>query len=128
MATSPQTTVHLTEAAQKVKDALAPIYGLKNILSAGLTIFGKLSDSDQKKTIAEANGMARTPVVEKTIQGAPQTLREFFRQIVQKTKEQQQVEMPVMIIKVTPSDKKLWDELDQLVGPEPKKQKKKAGG
>jgi len=50
----PPTTVHLTEIAQKIKDKLAPIYGLKNILSASLILFSKLSDSDQKKAIYEA--------------------------------------------------------------------------
>jgi len=47
-----QTTVNLTEIAQAIKEDLAPIFGLKNILSAGLLLFSRLSDSNQKKTIA----------------------------------------------------------------------------
>ncbi len=49
------TTVVLTEAAQAVKDDLAPVFGLKNILSAGLIMFGKLTDSEQKKVVKQAN-------------------------------------------------------------------------
>jgi len=49
------TTVNLTEKAQIIKEDLAPIYGLKNILSAGLILFGKLSSDLQKHTIHEAN-------------------------------------------------------------------------
>ena len=52
-----QTTVVLTEKAQEIKYDLAPIYGLKNILSAGLILFGQLTDSRQKAAIAEANGL-----------------------------------------------------------------------
>jgi hypothetical protein len=51
-----QTTVVLTTAAQAVKEDLAPIFGLKAILSAGLILFSKLSAEDQKKAIAEASG------------------------------------------------------------------------
>lgn len=50
----PHTTVNLTETAQKVKDDLAPVFGLKNILSAGLVLFGKLSTDEQKSVIMEA--------------------------------------------------------------------------
>jgi len=50
-----QTTVVLSEAAQKVKDELAPIFGLKTILSTGLVLLSKLSSDEQKAAIAEAN-------------------------------------------------------------------------
>ena len=53
------TTVVLNEFVQKYKDELAPIYGLKNILEAGLLLFSRLSDSEQKKTVAEVNRMAQ---------------------------------------------------------------------
>jgi len=49
------TTVVLTEKAQEIKEDLAPIFGLKNILSAGLVLMGKLSAEQQKAIIAEAN-------------------------------------------------------------------------
>lgn len=52
------TTVVLNENVQEIKDELSPIYGLKNILSAGLLLFSRLSDTDQKKTVAEVNRMA----------------------------------------------------------------------
>jgi len=49
-----QTTVVLTKVAQEIKDDLAPIYGLKNMLSAGLILFGKLPLDKQKEAILEA--------------------------------------------------------------------------
>ena len=51
------TTVLLSENAQKIKIELAPVFGLKNILSAGLILFGKLPADHQKTVIAEANGI-----------------------------------------------------------------------
>jgi len=48
------TSVVLAENVQKIKDDLAPIYGLKNILSAGLILFGKLTSDQQKNAIVEA--------------------------------------------------------------------------
>jgi hypothetical protein len=51
------TTVVLTKVAQEVKEDLAPVFGLKNILSAGLLLFGRLSSDQQKDIIAQANGL-----------------------------------------------------------------------
>jgi len=50
------TTVVLTEKAQFIKEDLAPVFGLKNILSAGLLVFGKLTTTEQKMIIKQANG------------------------------------------------------------------------
>ena len=49
------TTVRLTEVAQVIKDDLVPVFGLKNILSAGLVLFGDLSDTEQKQVVRRAN-------------------------------------------------------------------------
>ena len=50
------TTVVLTEKAQEIKEDLAPIFGLKNILSAGLMLLLKLSAEQKQSIISEANG------------------------------------------------------------------------
>jgi len=55
MRTRNPTTVILTKLAQEVKDDLAPIFGLKNILSAGLVVFGRLTSDEQKQLVTEAN-------------------------------------------------------------------------
>lgn len=52
------TTVVLTDSAQEIKEDLAPIYGLKNILSAGIVLFGQLDSDQQKQIIRIANGEA----------------------------------------------------------------------
>ncbi len=59
MGSRKQTAVNLTESVQRIKDELSPIYGLKNILSAGLLLFSRLSDSEQKRIVAEVNRMAQ---------------------------------------------------------------------
>jgi len=51
------TTVRLTEKAQAIKDDLATIFGLKNILSAGLILFSRLSAEEKQSIIADANGI-----------------------------------------------------------------------
>lgn len=61
MARKKHTTVILTEKAQFIKDDLAPIFGLKNIISAGLILFGKLTDANQKEIINEANDNVKSP-------------------------------------------------------------------
>jgi len=49
------TSVTLNESVQKIKDELAPIYGLKNLLSAGLVLFVKQTDIDKLIAIKVAN-------------------------------------------------------------------------
>ena len=46
-----QTTIVLPEELQPLKNELASIYGLKNVISAGLLLFSELSDSQQKAAI-----------------------------------------------------------------------------
>ena len=60
------TSVVLNETVQKIKDELSPIYGLKNILSAGLMLFSRLSADDQKKVIAEINYPPQEDTAEQT--------------------------------------------------------------
>lgn len=50
------TTVRLTEKAFGIKKELAPVFGMKNIVSAGLILLDRLSADQQKQVIAEANG------------------------------------------------------------------------
>ncbi len=57
------TTVRLSENTRKIKEELTPIYGLKNILSAGLLLLSRLSDSEQKKMIAEVHQVEADEIV-----------------------------------------------------------------
>ena len=57
------TTVNLTEPSQKVKDRFAPIYSLKNILSAGLLLFADLPRGQREEAIARANGLDAETIV-----------------------------------------------------------------
>jgi hypothetical protein len=47
----------LSNSVRKIKEELAPVYGLKNLLSAGIVLFSNLSDSEQKKLIGKINKM-----------------------------------------------------------------------
>jgi len=116
------TTVILTETAQAVKEDLAPVFGLKNILSAGLFLLSDLSTEEQKQAIIKAN----SENIEKA-QGEAKTLRSVFKNIVERAKKQKnnQIEIPGTIIQLTPDDQKAWEKLQELLGPEPAKQKKR---
>ena len=71
MGSPKQTAVNLNEFVQKLKDELAPIYGLKNILSAGIVLFSRLSDSEQKRIVAEVNKMAQaSQLADEIVSGA----------------------------------------------------------
>lgn len=96
------TSFVLSNSIQNIKDELAPIYGLKNILSAGLLLLSRLSDTEQKKIIAEVNNADF-----ETLEQKPQTLRDFFKNIAKKAKEKPecQIELPRTIIHITPADK-----------------------
>ena len=52
---SKRTTVELSSYANSIKDSFMPVFGLRNILSAGVVAFNKLSSNDQNNLIAEAN-------------------------------------------------------------------------
>ena len=82
MGSRKQTAVNLNEFVQQIKDSLTPIYGLKNILSAGLLLFSRLSDSEQKKTVAEVNKMAKSAQEADEIVSAAETDTEKQRQKV----------------------------------------------
>jgi len=51
MATKNQTTVNLTPQARKIRDELSDVFGLKEMLSAGLILFNKLAGDEQIKLI-----------------------------------------------------------------------------
>jgi len=61
MGNKEQTTVNLTKIAQRIKEDLAPIFGLKNILSAGLYLFNQLNAQEQKDAIKNANALDEDP-------------------------------------------------------------------
>ena len=107
------TSVVLNESVQQVKDELSPIYGLKNILSAGLLIFSRLSAEEQKQFIAEVNG---------------------FPLYTTKTDERGQLKNLLNTIATThykilsKEESQLLRELRKTLGPEPEKQKRRAKG
>ena len=50
------TSVALNETVQKIKDEMAPVYGLKNILSAGLVLFWRLSPPEREVAVRAGQG------------------------------------------------------------------------
>ena len=51
------TTVRLSEKALEIKKKLAPVFGMRNIVSAGLILLDRLPAAQQKTVISEANGI-----------------------------------------------------------------------
>ena len=82
-----QTTVVLTKKAQGVKDDLAPVFGLKNILSVGLILFDELSCSDQKIIILEANSIQ--PQQEHTQASKTDPAKKVAQKLIARTKARQ---------------------------------------
>jgi len=113
------TTVILTKSSQEIKEDLAPIFGLKNILSAGLILFGKLSDKEQKHAIAEAN---------KALTEESSGDKTSLQQMIQMIKEMVEVErqQPGTVFRVLGhEEQRILDEFRKLITPK-FKQKKKA--
>jgi len=118
------TTVRLNKNMQKIKDELSPVYGLKNILSAGILIFSKLSAEDREKAIAETK--SKNIEITKLPASEIRTVRDVFKKIVKEAKEQKQhqIELPRMIIQISPGDEQGWKELEDMVGIKLKKTKR----
>ena len=113
-----KTTVDLTEIAQSIKKGLMPIFGLKNVLSAGLLLFSKLSAEQQKHAIAEANGLQveSEPTEKKTLQGA----LDMIKEMVEVEKQQ-----PGTIFRVlTTEEQSVINEFRKLIEPKLKPKKK----
>ncbi len=54
-----RTTVRFEKCMKTVADYLAAVYGLKNLVSAGVYMFAKLPDSEQKKMIADMKNIPK---------------------------------------------------------------------
>jgi len=126
MPSKQHTTIVLNKSVQKIKDELTPIYGLKNIVSAGLLLFSKLSDSEQKKIIAE---VGKKPVTVKSGYLVPKNKKEAIRALLRSLKKTAETE-PMTVIKIlSQEDQKVVNELRELLAPAIKKvENKKQGG
>lgn len=108
MTSKNQTTVNLTEKSQLIKEDLAPIFGLKNILSAGLVLLSKLTAEQKQQIIAEANRNNSKPKdMNECLNDCIEVVKHFVRIKVPSTEEQRMI-----------------DSLRQALGPEPKQKKK----
>jgi len=116
-----KTTVDLTDKAQDVKDLLSPVYGLKNILSAGLIALNKLSAEERERVIVEVNGI----VPEESEKIHAKTLREALKNLKKITDNTS----PGIVKLLSSKEQKLLNEFRRLAGPEPKKTtREKTGG
>jgi hypothetical protein len=113
MEKSRQTTVILSEKAQPIKDDLAPVFGLKNILSAGLVLLSRLSADEQKAIIAEAVGRSGQSGITNRIQ----KIREILATSLQ----------PGYKI-LSKDESEAVSDLRKALGPEPAQKKKAKGG
>ena len=58
-----QTTVYLTEKARKILTRLEVRDSIKNVVSAGVLLFDRLSPDDKQAIIEEANGFDPASIV-----------------------------------------------------------------
>ena len=61
-----RTTIVLSDKFHSLKNKLASVYGLKNVVSAGLLLFNRLSALEQKKIIHSVHEMGNEPAKKKT--------------------------------------------------------------
>ena len=115
------TSVVLNETVQKIKDELAPIYGLKNILSAGLAIFGRLSADEQKKAIAEVNSPTQEDTEDKPKKTDGQVSRAMY------VLKEMSADGLLHIEFLSDEDRKAAEELAELMRPETKAKKSDKG-
>lgn len=108
------TTVRLSEKAQVVKDDLASIFGLKNILSAGLILLGRLSAEQKQVIIAEANNKDSKPKIKCSDID--------MSECIEMVKHHVKYKIP------SAEEKRLIEGLRQALGPEPKKERKRKRG
>jgi len=78
------------ENAQKIKDELAPVYGLKNILSAGLVLFGHLTAKKQREIIKLV--VQKSQSANAGRQGSEREENIFHRRIIQILREAATIE------------------------------------
>lgn len=69
------TTVNLTDRAQPLKEELAPIFGLRNVLSGGLLLFSRLSAAEQRRIIAEVNDIELADPSEEAAESVRYTIK-----------------------------------------------------
>jgi hypothetical protein len=102
------TTVHLTKKADAIRQKEAPIWGLKQVLSAGLILFDKLSAKEQKRAVAEANAVDVDAPNRQPLREAIETIK---RSIQAKGRE------PGTIVTIlSRTDQARLDELRRLLG------------
>ena len=112
MSRKKHTTVILTDLAQEIKEDLAPIFGLKNILSAGLILMSRLSAEEKQTLIGEANGVEYNDPEEK------------IRKLKQLLSLVEGSEYRIL----SKAESALVKQLRVALGPEPKHKKQKAKG
>jgi len=126
MGSKKQTAVNLNETAQKIKDELSPIYGLKNILSAGLLLFSRLSDADQKKIIAELVS-AHSADDHRAKKQHKKTLQDAI-DIIKKTAKMESKRPGQVVELLSKAEQAKLTELLEQLAPEPGKTRKKKEG
>jgi len=115
MATKKHTTVILSPCIEKIKQELMGVYGLKNIISAGLHLFSKLTGEDQKQLIIQIN------------HSEPVDKKKVLTEMIENIKILNTVEKPGTVIQIlNKEEQELVTRLKTLLGPDdPPIQKKK---
>lgn len=107
----------LTEFAAPIAEKLREVYKFKSILSAGVVLFDRLSDSEKAIAIKEGNGIKSESPAKRRLQDAVDTIKEWSRA---------EREQPGIVIKILgPEGQAALDEFRRLAGPKLKKTKKK---
>lgn len=113
------TTVVLSPQVEKIKQELMSVYGLKNVISAGLSLFSKLDANEQKRLIFQIN------------HSEPMDKKKILTDAIENIKIlNTSLERPGTVIEILNTDEQeLINQLKSLLAPDdPPTQKKKTGG
>jgi hypothetical protein len=56
------TSIQFYDEIEPLKDELSAVFGLKNLISAGVLLFSRLDSDTQKKLIKEITGLSTEPL------------------------------------------------------------------
>ena len=142
MAAKQSTSIQFYDEIKPLKDDLSAIFGLKNLVSAGVLLFSRLNSDCQKKIIKEVSGISTEPLQVFTETQIRKLIRDelvsqgLSKGQVSETKENLQRRLDTALKNISKSAYQLLSESDSailndirhLLGPEPLHKTKKGTG
>lgn len=123
------TTIVLSETVQAIKDEHADLYGLKELISAGLVLFDKLPETEQIKLIKKIIKDEKELLAKKREDKIkPDKMVEIFRKSAQKLITMKSKDFTTIIARLTPDEQLLISQIRDKLGPNSQNKEKEKSG